>query len=177
MARPKSTCSKPHTPLIYRIFYGDKIVYLGRTNQPLQDRIRGHLFDKPMHRKIEIEKVTKIEYAEFTSEADRNLYEIYYILLYKPLLNVDDKCKDQLTFELPSVEWKPFVTMLWGKWMKQIAENVSGFERALHRYRQLPQERRVIRTQYRMGKLTEDQMEDALYALEQEAEHLKTIIH
>lgn len=177
MGRPKSTSSQPQRPLLYRIFYDEEIVYIGRTNQPLQDRIRGHLFAKPMHRKIEIEKVTKIEYAEFASEADRNVYEIYYILLHKPSLNVDDKCRDPLTIELPPVIWKPFITKLWGKWHKQITENVSAFEQALHRYRQLPQERRVLRSKHRMGQLTEDQLEDALFALEQEADSLRAIIH
>ena len=38
--------------LIYRIWYGDCLVYVGRTKQPLQSRIRGHLFNKPMHRTI-----------------------------------------------------------------------------------------------------------------------------
>lgn len=50
--------------LVYRVWYGDTLVYVGRTKQPLQDRIRGHLFQKPMHRTIAIEQVTKIEYGE-----------------------------------------------------------------------------------------------------------------
>ena len=73
--------------LIYRIWYGDCLVYVGRTKQPLQSRIRGHLFSKPMHRTVNIEQVTKIEYAELGSEADMNLYEIYYILQLHPPLN------------------------------------------------------------------------------------------
>lgn len=36
--------------ILYRIWYGDSLVYLGRTKQPLQSRIHGHLFKKPMHR-------------------------------------------------------------------------------------------------------------------------------
>lgn len=177
MSRPKVTTRRHLQPLLYRIYYGAEIVYVGRTNQPLQDRIRGHLFAKPMHRKIEIEKVTKIEYAEFASEADRNLYEIYFILLYKPLLNVDDKCRDVLTIEMPPIEWKPFVTNLWNRWLKQITENVSEYERAIHRHRQLPQERRVLHGNYKMGRITEKQLEDALFALEQESEALRAIIY
>ena len=69
---------------LYRIYYGDSIVYLGRTMQPLQNRIRGHLFKKPMHREICIEQVSKIEYATFKSQADMNLYEIYFINLWHP---------------------------------------------------------------------------------------------
>ena len=82
--------------LIYRIWYGNCLVYVGRTKQPLQSRIRGHLFSKPMHRTVNIEQVTKIEYAELGSEADMNLYEIYYILRLHPPLNVDDKARDDL---------------------------------------------------------------------------------
>lgn len=47
--------------LIYRIWYGNCLVYVGRTKQPLQSRIRGHLFSKPMHRTVNIEQVTKSE--------------------------------------------------------------------------------------------------------------------
>ena len=59
--------------LLYRIFYQgaggkDTIVYIGRTKQPLQTRIRGHLFAKPMHRTISIEQVTKIEYAQLPTD-------------------------------------------------------------------------------------------------------------
>ena len=83
--------------LIYRIWYGDCLMYVGRTKQPLQSRIRGHPFSKPMHRTVNIEQVTKIEYAELGSEADMNLYEIYYILRLHPPLNVDDKARDDLS--------------------------------------------------------------------------------
>ena len=86
--------NRPKKHTLYRIYYGDNIVYVGRTNQPLSTRIRGHLLAKPMHRKLSIDLITRIEYAEFESEADMNLYEIYYILLLHPTLNVDDKTRD-----------------------------------------------------------------------------------
>ena len=97
--------------LIYRIWYGNCLVYVGRTKQPLQSRIRGHLFSKPMHRTVNIEQVTKIEYAELGSEADMNLYEIYYILRLHPPLNVDDKARDDLSVTLPELEWKEFTAL------------------------------------------------------------------
>ena len=34
--------------ILYRIWYGDVLVYLGRTKQPLQSRIHGHLFKTPL---------------------------------------------------------------------------------------------------------------------------------
>lgn len=107
---------------LYRIYYDDIIVYLGRTMQPLQNRIRGHLFKKPMHREIQISQVSKIEYATFKSQADMYLYEIYFINLWKPALNKDDKATDELSVELPSVKWQTFSTHLWDKWKKEIEE-------------------------------------------------------
>lgn len=109
--------------ILYRIYYGDHLVYLGRTMQPLQNRIRGHLFKKPMHREIDINQVSKIEYATFQSQADLYLMEVYYINLWKPPLNKDDKAFDELTITLPEVEWKRFSTHLWEKWKAEIAEN------------------------------------------------------
>jgi len=158
--------------VLYRIFYGEHLVYVGRTKQPLQNRIRGHLFAKPMHRTIAIEQVSKIEYAEFQTEADMNLYEIYFILKWHPPLNVDDKTRDYPTVELPSVEWKEFVTPLWGKWLQQIAENASEHERLLRRYREIPEEMRVVRSAKRTGEIDEDTCYDRLDALKTEQEQI-----
>lgn len=47
--------------VLYRIYYGENIVYIGRTKQPLQNRIRGHAFKKPMHRSISIDNVSHFE--------------------------------------------------------------------------------------------------------------------
>lgn len=108
--------------LLYRIYYGSDIVYVGRTSQPLQDRIRGHLFKKPMLREIEIEKVSKIEFTELSSQADMFLYEIYFINLWHPKLNRDDKALDDLTISLPDLSWRPFHTSLWEKWKHEIEQ-------------------------------------------------------
>ena len=126
--------------LIYRIWYGDCLVYVGRTKQPLQSRIRGHLFSKPMHRTINIEQATKIEYAELGSEADMNLYEIYYILRLHPPLNVDDKARDDLSVTLPELEWKEFTTPLWEGWRQEIAKQDSRIDHLRKRYAEIPQE-------------------------------------
>lgn len=109
--------------ILYRIYYGNVLVYLGRTKQSLQDRIRGHMFNKPMHRLININNVTKIEYSEYETEADMNLYEIYFINLWKPPLNVDDKANDKLTIILPDTEWKEFIPNQWEKWKEKLKDS------------------------------------------------------
>lgn len=116
----------PQGFILYRIWYGNCLAYLGRTKQPLQARIRGHMFAKPMHRTINIHNVTKIEYAEFHSEADMNLYEIYFINLWKPPLNVDDKAKDELSISLPDCEWAEFIPKNWEQWKNAIDKDNEG---------------------------------------------------
>lgn len=115
--------ASPQGFILYRIYYGERIVYVGRTKQPLQSRIRGHMFAAPMHKSIDIHNVSAIEYTTLNSEADMYLYEIYYINLWKPDLNVDDKAKDDLTLSLPEHKWTEFIPANWDKWKQQIEPN------------------------------------------------------
>lgn len=115
--------ASPKGFILYKIYYGEHLAYLGRTKQPLQARIRGHMFQKPMHRNIDIHNVSKIEYTECKSTADMYVYEIYYINLLKPPLNRDDKADDDLVdIHLPELEWKEFVPSKWEEWKKELAQ-------------------------------------------------------
>lgn len=107
---------------LYKIYYDDTLIYLGRTRQKLQSRLHGHFFKAPMLRVINIKSVSRIEYAEFKTEADMFLYEIYYINKLKPPFNRDDKSKEILTIHLPEVVFVPFECKLMGKWNKQIEQ-------------------------------------------------------
>lgn len=160
--------------LLYRIWYGEHLVYVGRTKQPLQNRIRGHLFAKPMHRAIAIGQVTKIEYASFQTEADMNLYEIYFILKWHPPLNVDDKTRDYPTVELPDVEWAEFRTPLWEKWIDELEKKADIRDKArLRVYRQIPQELCVLRSLRRTGEISEDEYYERKFILEEEEKKLR----
>lgn len=155
--------------LIYRIWYGNCLVYVGRTKQPLQNRIRGHLFSKPMHRTVNIERVTKIEYAELGSEADMNLYEIYYILRLHPPLNVDDKARDDLSVTLPELEWKEFTTPFWEGWRQEIAKQDSRIDYLRKRYAEIPQEISILRGLRKTGEITEYEFEERFSAIKEES--------
>ena len=159
--------TKKHT--LYRIYYGEHIVYVGRTNQPLGTRIRGHLLAKPMHRKLNIDLITRIEYAEFESEADMNLYEIYYILTLHPPLNVDDKTRDYPTVRLPEVEFTKAEFPLWNKWKKEILESGNEYQRLRARRNEIVEEQRVLRSMRHTGAITEDEYYDKRDKLTQEA--------
>lgn len=142
--------------IVYRIYYGDTIVYVGRTNQNLRSRIRGHLFEKPMQRKIDINQVSYIDYAEFESEADMNLYEIYYILKLHPVLNVDDKTKDFPTVSLPVPDFMKAEFPLWDKWKQQLALKESERIAKSSEERRLIEELRILRSSHHLGEISDD---------------------
>lgn len=165
--------------LLYRIYFrrqngGEFLAYIGRTKQPLGTRIRGHLFAKPMHRSIHIEQVSKIEYAQLPTEADMNLYEIYYILKEKPPINVDDKARDSLTVVLPELEWQRYDPPLWDKWKDELEVLDRGWnEKSRRLHRDIPQELSILRSRWRMGELTEEDYYAQKDALQAEADRLR----
>ena len=119
--------------LLYKIFYdspnGELIAYLGRTKQPINARLRGHFKQLPMHKKIDILQVSRIEVAECKTEADMFLYEIYYINKFKPVLNRDDKSKEELTLILPELEFRTLHNEnLMEKWRKDIRAEIDFVE-------------------------------------------------
>lgn len=130
---------------LYKIYSENCLLYIGRTKQPLQTRLHGHFFKKPMHREINIDCVTKIEYALFPTEADMNVYEVYLINLLKPPLNRDDKAKDALTIKLPDVEFAPFECRLMDKWKAEIHEIDRAYDDLKKKRNQLEIERRQKR--------------------------------
>lgn len=111
---------------VYRIYYGNELVYVGRTKQRLIDRMRAHMLKND---KIKINPllVTAIEYADCNSEADMCLYEVYYINLFHPRLNEDAKAEDSLTVELPELIWYEYVFPELDQW--RIKERQKRLER------------------------------------------------
>lgn len=152
------SASKTHT--LYKIYYGDTLVYLGRTNQPLQTRLRGHFFKKPMHRTIDINQVSRIEYAEFPTEADMFLYEIYLINLLKPTFNVDDRAQDNLTIALPEKVFKEFECSLMDKWKSELKAQENEWQNLKDEYYSIPEKISILRMQYKSGEISEEEFLD-----------------
>lgn len=163
--------------ILYLFYYGNKIVYLGRTKQPLQDRIRGHLFKKPMHRSIDINLVTKVEYAMFKTEADMNIYEIYLINKLKPCFNVDDKTGDYPTVTLDQVNFIAFDCHLWDKWKRAINDSNGEFQLKYDRYKTIREDFSVIRSMHKIGEITKDECLEKLEKLKQEEVELKEFLY
>lgn len=147
--------------ILYKIYSENCLLYVGRTKQPLKRRLHGHFFKAPMHRSINIECVTKIEYATLPTEADMFVWEVILINQLKPVLNRDDKAKDQLTLELPPLPFQEFNCDLMEKWREEIRiADEMDLEKRRQRS-QLEAEKREKRAEIRARKdLTQDEKED-----------------
>lgn len=157
--------------VLYKIFYstpdGDCLVYLGRTNQPIKTRLRGHFTSKPMMRKLDPRLVSRIECVELPTEADMFLYEIYYINLWKPVLNCDDKSREELTVRMPELDFQPLDLDEIG--LQKFIDKVNEEDEARRRKAQksaeareafvaLRQERREVMARFKRGEISEDEM-------------------
>ena len=143
--------------ILYKIYYGKTLVYLGRTMQSLNSRLRGHFFKTPMQREIDIFSVTRIEYAMFATQADMNVYEVYLINKEKPCLNNDDKARDSLTFEIPHVPFEAYECKLLEKWKEKIREKDSERDRKRRMKIETDMKLREMRRQRANGEITEDE--------------------
>ena len=110
--------------IVYRIYYDNQIVYVGRTKQRLIDRVRMHFFGNPYMPKIDIFRTTKIDYALFDSESDQFVYEVYLINLYRPFLNQHDLGHGNLTISLPEPKFYNWESPILEKWKEKYIEYV-----------------------------------------------------
>lgn len=111
--------------ILYKIYYGDELVYVGRTKQELKQRLRNHFFGgNAMTKKLDILRTSRIEYHICESEADMNLLEVYLICLWKPVLNKDDKPHDNLTIYLPEPQFYQYFDPIIDKWKEKQIENI-----------------------------------------------------
>lgn len=91
------------------------VIYLGRTTQDLNKRIGAH-----GHLPLDCYKRTeKIEYAECNSMSDMCVYESYYINMFKPEFNLESKCSDALSIELPELKWNTYKNCCFTKKLKE----------------------------------------------------------
>jgi hypothetical protein len=113
-----------------------------------------------MHRTIDINQVSRIEYAEFYTEADMFLYEIYLINLLKPPLNIDDKAQDNLTIALPEKVFKEFECSLMDKWKLELKTQENEWQKLKDEYYGIPEKISILRIQYKTGEISEEEYQN-----------------
>ena len=105
--------------IVYKIYYSDELVYIGRTKQSLTDRLRMHFFGNPIVTKLDLFQISKIEYALLDTESDQFVYEVYLINLFHPMLNVHDMAHDDLTICLPELQFYVWDNSIIDKWKEK----------------------------------------------------------
>ena len=92
---------------IYRFVNKDnKTIYVGKTTKTLKMRLNAHCITDGTCPTECYEEVDRIFYFNVKSEIDLCLYEIYFINIFKPKYNTQDKyLKSDTTIVLPKVEW------------------------------------------------------------------------
>lgn len=105
--------------IVYKIYYEDELVYIGRTKQNLTNRLRMHFFGDPLVPKLNLFRISKIEYALFDRESDQFVYEVYLINLYRPCLNLHDLASDDLTIYLPEPQFHVWDDQIIDKWKEK----------------------------------------------------------
>lgn len=76
-----------------------EVVYVGKTKQALEKRMRYHFGNSGHLRKEHISKVAKIEYLDLSSRIDMDIAELHYINKWKPLFNTQAKYDESVSLE------------------------------------------------------------------------------
>ena len=116
--------------ILYKIYYGHKLVFVGTTNVDLTNTLRVKFFG-PDH--LDVTRVSKVEYITLPSMADCPVYQALYINAYKPLYNKSGKARDELSegvlSALPEFVFQEYDNAILMKWERMISnEQISLFE-------------------------------------------------
>lgn len=113
--------------ILYRIYYGHKIVFVGATNFDLTSTLRVDFFGQ---NSLDIARVSKIEYATLPSMADCIVYKTYFINKLKPLCNKSDRSRDELSnnIVLPELNFVEYNNSIVGKWKEYDSEQLNLFK-------------------------------------------------
>jgi hypothetical protein len=115
--------------ILYRIYVGRKCVYVGATTGDLTATLRAHFLGKDND--LDVEYVSKIEYAILPSFADCIVYKSYFVNLDKPIYNKSDRARDALSdnISLPILIFIEYNNPIIEKWKKMLRdEQTSLFE-------------------------------------------------
>jgi hypothetical protein len=100
--------------LLYRMKNAaGEIVYIGKTMQAIENRMKQHFTGKGYLKKW-TESIETIEFAVCTTMADQNVYEVWYIGKLQPKYNAEYRTTDIVTVSLPELafsEWTGWQVM------------------------------------------------------------------
>lgn len=136
---------------IYKYEYDDRVIYIGKTDSDLKNRIRNHSKECKFQKYLD---KAKIYCYECKNPAHTALLEIYYINKYKPELNVSMKYDDNLELSIEDVQWVLIDELCVKSNMKlpTNSNNPNYFDKYFKRIKLLEQRIRAIYYFYRLYK-------------------------
>lgn len=104
--------------LIYKIYVGHKCVYIDYTQDNLINALRLHFMGNNHKQHIDVDMVSKVEYATVKSLADAIVQTAYLVNRDKPLYNKSGKSRDELSEDiiLPELHFVEFNDPTLDKW-------------------------------------------------------------
>ncbi len=115
--------------ILYKIYMGHKCVYIDTTTWDLTATLRTKFFGK--ENSLDLERVSKIEYATLPSQADCFVYKAYLVNSLKPIYNKSDRARDVLSpgIVLSELNWVQYSNPILDKWKNMLkTEQLTLFE-------------------------------------------------
>lgn len=115
--------------IVYKIYVGHKCTYIDYTQNDLTDTLRLHFFGENNLQHIDINMVSKIEYAIVTTHADAIVQKYYLINREKPLFNKFERSRDNLSPDivLPELRFQTYSNPIIDKWKERVASGDYNF--------------------------------------------------
>lgn len=139
---------------LFRIWCGHDIAYVGSTNKPFDSYIKLFLSRSPLSRKVEIERVTKVEYVELFNKADALLYELYYELLYHPQGN-KGKTDAAPSLYIQDANWQEYKLPDLQSWKEGVRRKQKRYDDLTEQIDALTKELDNLRVRYVKGEISE----------------------
>lgn len=89
---------------IYKYVIKDNIIYIGKTNTSLYNRIKSHSKEE----KFKEYKDANVYCFQCKNRIETDIYEKYLINKYKPILNVMDKISDTINIDIKEKDWMSY---------------------------------------------------------------------
>lgn len=86
---------------IYKYVYNGEVIYIGKTNSSLKNRINSHSKEA----KFKKYNTAQVYCFQCKNRIETDIYEKYLINKYKPILNVADKLPQKLDIIISEKEW------------------------------------------------------------------------
>lgn len=91
---------------VYKYVYKGSIIYIGKTNSSLKNRVRAHEKEKKF---IEYLNDAKIYFVELKNKAETSFMEKCLINKYRPILNITDVYNSDFKINIDEPEWTEFL--------------------------------------------------------------------